>query len=148
VPTKHLFLGLTVSAALTAAITAGCGASSLTSGLDSAVSSAASRAASVAASAFAEAKGAADATSDVRAAAVYADPGGRAVSQLTVSNPTAGTHDYTVSVTFDNASGDLIDTVVVSVRAVPAHSSAIATAQSDRPLNGAVIAKITAALRH
>jgi hypothetical protein len=73
---------------------------------------------------------------------------GRAVSQLTVKNPTSQTHDYTISVEFDDPSGNLLDATIVTVSQVPANGSATATARSNRNLSGSVTAKITAAIRH
>jgi hypothetical protein len=70
------------------------------------------------------------------------------VSQLTVSNPTSGTHDYTISVAFDDPNGNLLDATVVTVSQVPAGGSATATARSNRDLSGSLTAKITAAVRH
>lgn len=152
-PAKRLFFRLTVSSALvvaTGAALTGCGSGglSLPSGISSAVSSAASQAANQAASALAAVKGAVDATADVRTGKTSTDSNGRTVSRLTVTNPTGDQHDYTVSVSFDDTTGNLLDVVVVSVSAVPAHGSATATAQSNRSLPDADIAKVTAAVRH
>lgn len=152
-PEKRLLLRLTVSSALVAAtgtaLTAcGSGGLSLPSSISSAVSSAASQAANQAASAIAAVKGAVDATSDVQSGRTSTDSIGRTVSRLTVTNPTGDQHNYTISVAFDDTTGNLLDVVVVSVSAVPAHGSTTATAQSNRPLTDADIAKVTAAVRH
>ena len=144
-PAKRLFLGLTASAALTTAAVAGCGSTlSLPSDLSSEVSSAASQAAS----ALAAVKGAVDSKSDIQAGALFTDPSGRTSSQLTVTNPTSSPHDYTVSVSFEGSTGNMLDVVVVSIPSVPAHGTSTATAQSNAPLDGAATAKITVALRH
>src|SRR5580700_1960132 len=122
---KRLLIGLavpTVSTVLAAAAVTGCsGTSSLPFGLNSAVNSVASQAASAAASALAAVKDAVDATADVRTGPASTDSSGRTVARLTVTNPTSDQHDYTVSVAFEDAAGNLLDAVVVSVSAVPAH---------------------------
>lgn len=148
---------------------AGCGSSSSSAGADassqassvisslasqagSAVGSAASQASSsvssAASSALADISGAVTAASDVTAGPVTIGSDGRAVSQLTVHNPTSETHDYTISVAFDDPSGNLLDATALTVSKVPANGSATATARSNRNLSGALTAKIVAAVRH
>jgi hypothetical protein len=88
------------------------------------------------------------AAADVKVRATKADSDGKAIAELTVTNPTAGRHDYTISVSFNDQSGKLLDAAVVSVSAVPPNGSATATARGNRTLSGATTAKVTAAVRH
>ncbi|MBC3842403.1 hypothetical protein GXW82_26070 [Streptacidiphilus sp. 4-A2] len=67
---------------------------------------------------------------------------------MTVTNPTSDPHTYTVSVSFKNQDGSLLDVVVVTVPDVSAHGAAQATARSHRDLTGATSVEITAAVRH
>ena len=139
-----------VAFALAVLTTAGCGssASSVVSQAGSEAGSLASSASSAASSALAKVKGGLDAKADVSAGPGSVGSDGKATCQLTVTNPTSETHDYTISVEFDNANGDLQDAVVVSVSNVPASGTANATARSNRTLSGPLTAKIVAALRH
>ena len=122
--------------------------SSLGSQAGSAASQAASSASSAASSVLAQITDGVTAASDVSAGPVTTASDGRAQAQLTVHNPTSETHDYTISVAFDDQSGNLMDAVVVTVSSVPANGSATATARSNRDLSGALTAKVTAAVRH
>jgi len=126
--------------------------SSLASQAGSAVGSAASQASSSVSSAVSSAlggvSGAVTAASDVTAGPVTIGSDGRAVSQLTVHNPTSEVHDYTISVAFDDPSGNLLDATAVTVSKVPPNGSATATARSNRDLSGTLTAKISAAIRH
>lgn len=122
--------------------------SSAASQVGSAASQAGSAASSAVSSALAEITGGATAASDVTAGPVTIGSDGRAVSQLTVRNPTSDVHDYTISVEFDDASGNLLDVTAVTVSKVPAGGSATAIARSNRTLSGSVTVKITAAIRH
>lgn len=133
--------------ALAALAAAGCGSNSSTPGA-SALSSAASKASEAASSAIAKIKGGVDATADVGAGAVTIDSDGKAESVLKVTNPTSEVHDYTVSVTFHDAGGGLVDATAVTVSQVPANGSKDATAKSNRKLSGTITVKVTAAIRH
>ena len=73
---------------------------------------------------------------------------GKAAAQLKVTNSTSESHDYTISVSFNDANGKLLDATVVDVSQVPANGSKDATAKSNRDLSGTVTAKVTAAVRH
>jgi hypothetical protein len=139
--------GLSVFALAVLSTAAGCGSNSSVPGA-SAVSSAASKASSAASSELAKVKGGADATADITAGPVTTGSDGKAVSELTVTNPTSDAHDYTVSVTFDDANGKLQDATVLTVSTVPANGSSKATAKSNRDLSGPLTAKVTIALRH
>ena len=122
--------------------------SSVASQAGSAASQAASSASSAASSALAQITDGVTAASDVTAGPVTTASDGHAVSQLTVSNPTSESHDYTISVAFDDPSGNVLDVVVVTVSKVPANGSADATARSNRDLSGTLTTKIVAAIRH
>jgi hypothetical protein len=122
--------------------------SSAASQAGSAASEAESSASSAVSSALAEITGGATAASDVTAGPVTIGSDGRAVSQLTVHNPTSEAHDYTISVEFDDAGGNLLDVTLVTVSNVPAGGSATATARSNRTLSGPLSVKITNAIRH
>ncbi|GAA2006045.1 hypothetical protein [Catenulispora subtropica] len=140
-----------VLAALGALATSGCGSNASVPGVDEAskaASKAASSASSAASSALAQIKGAVDATADVKAGPVTTDSNGKAVSELTVTNPTASPHDYTVTVSFDDPNGNFLDAAVVNVSGVPANSTSKATAKSNRDLSGSLTVKVTSAIRH
>lgn len=122
--------------------------STLASQGGSAVSQAASSASSAASSALAQITDGATATSDVTAGPVTIGSDSRAETQLTVTNPTPDSHDYTIAVAFDDSAGSLQDAAAVTVSNVPAHGTATATAHSHRNLSGALTAKVTAAIRH
>ena len=136
------------SAGSSAASQASSAISSLASQGGSAVSEAASSASSAASSALAQVTDGVTAASDVTAGPVTTGSDGRAATQLTVTNPTADSHDYTISVTFEDSGGTLQDATVVTVSKVPAHGTTTATARSNRNLSGTLTAKVTAAVRH
>jgi hypothetical protein len=136
------------SAASSAGSEASSAVSSALNGASSKLSSAASQASASVSSVLGQVSGAIDATGDVQAGAVSAGSDGKVQTQLTVSNPTADAHDYTIAVTFEDAGGTPQDAVAVNVSAVAAHGTATAIARSNRSLSGAITAKITAALRH
>lgn len=138
----------TSSARAKASSQASSAVSSLASQGGSAASQAASSASSAASSALARITEGATAASDVTAGPVTTGSDGRAECRLTVSNPTPDTHDYTVSVAFDDPNGNLLDATVVTVAKVSAQGTATATARSNRNLSGSLAAKITAAIRH
>lgn len=131
-----------------AASKASSAASSAASEAGSAATSAASSASSAASSALAQIKGGVDAAGDVSPGPATIGSDKKAVSQLKVTNPTSDPHDYTISVAFNDASGNLLDATVVSVSQVPANGTKDATAKSNRDLSGTVTAKISAAVRH
>jgi hypothetical protein len=152
---------------LLAAATAGCGStssansstssavssassalSSVLNGASSGASSALSQASASVSSALGQAKGALDATADVQAGPVSIGSDSRPQAQLTVTNPTADTHDYTIAVTFQDDSGTPQDAAAVNVSNVPAHGTATATVRGVRSSSGTLTAKITAAVRH
>lgn len=93
-------------------------------------------------------KGAVNAIADVKVGTTSIGSDGRAMTQLTVTNPTTDMHDYTISVSFTDQSGNLLDATVVTVTGVPPNGTATATAHSNRTLAGNPTAKVTAAVRH
>ncbi|MEU8887166.1 hypothetical protein [Streptomyces sp. NPDC048442] len=96
---------------------------------------------------LAEVKDGTDAKGDVKAGDVKAD-GDRSAAEITATNKTDKSASYTVQVSFRDADGNLLDTVVVSLKDVAAGKDATATARSNRTLQGDVKAEIGKALRH
>ncbi|WP_326595290.1 hypothetical protein [Streptomyces brevispora] len=89
-----------------------------------------------------------NASGDVKAAATVTDKDGRATSKVTVRNSTDSKQSYAVQINFRDPSGNLLDTVVVTVDDVAAKATKEATARSNRKLEGAVKAEVGEALRH
>ncbi|WP_353942171.1 hypothetical protein ABII15_11335 [Streptomyces sp. HUAS MG91] len=151
--------GAAVAAVALALAAAGCSDSDTSpsgaaSKAASAASSAASRGSDVVASATAEAgkklddiKGGVNAKGDVKLGDVSTD-GGRATVPVTVDNGQSDKKSYAVQVDFRDKSGNLLDTVVVTVNDVGADASKTATARSNRSLDGDVTADVARALRH
>ncbi|MFH8515874.1 FxLYD domain-containing protein [Streptomyces gelaticus] len=138
-----------------AACSGGGSASSTASGAASAAASAASRGADIVASATAAAgeklnsfKNGVNAKSDVGLGKPSTDGDGRATVKVTVKNSSDSAKSYAVQVNFRDASGNLLDTVVVTVDGVAAKASKDATARSNRKLSGDVKAEVGRALRH
>ncbi|MEU2505154.1 hypothetical protein ABZ621_10600 [Streptomyces sp. NPDC007863] len=128
-----------------AGATTGCEAAKETAG--DIVSSASSAVASAAQRKMDEIKDGANATADVTAGPTSVD-GDRTVATVTAANPKDTTADYTVLVTFRDAGGNFLDTVVLTVDGVPAGASKSGTARSNRTLTGPTTAEIERALRH
>jgi hypothetical protein len=145
---------LTVLALTALGSAAGCGSTAskavdkVTNAVSSAASQAAASASSAASQALNSAKDAVTATGDVKTGPVSTDADGKAISTLTVTNPTADQHTYTISVSFEDSKGTLLDATVVTVDNVAGHGSATATAKSNRTLSNAAQVKVTAAVRH
>lgn len=136
------------SATSSAVSSASSALSSVLNGASSGASSALSQASSSVSSALGEVKGAIDATGDVQAGPVSTGSDGHPQAQLTVTNPTADVHDYTIAVTFQDSSGTPQDAAAVNVSNVPAHGTATATVRGVRSPSGTLTAKVTAAVRH
>ncbi|MFE0421616.1 FxLYD domain-containing protein [Streptomyces sp. NPDC058953] len=153
-------------AALTAAVLAAgvtaCGnsnsPSSVVSGAASAAASAASSVGAEATAAIASAtsaagnkldeiKGGVNAKDDVTLAAPAAKDGYSTVD-VTVRNTTDATKSFGVKVDYKDASGNLLDTTVVTVSDVPANGTKSATAKSNRKLTGEVKTDVSQALRY
>ncbi|GGV97173.1 hypothetical protein GCM10015535_68080 [Streptomyces gelaticus] len=142
---------LTTAVMSAAAACSGGGASSTASE----AASAASRGAEAVASATAAAgeklnsfKNGVNAKSDVGLGRPSTDGDGRATVKVTVKNSSDSAKSYAVQVNFRDASGNLLDTVVVTVDGVAAKASKDATARSNRKLSGDVKAEVGRALRH
>lgn len=138
-----------------AACSDGGSASSTASEAASAAASAASRGADVVASATAAAgeklnnfKNGVNAKSDVELGKPSTDGDGRATVKVTVKNSADSKKSYAIQVNFRDRSGNLLDTVVVTVDDVGAKASKDATARSNRKLSGEVKAEVGQALRH
>ena len=72
----------------------------------------------------------------------------RARVEVTVDNTDDSARSFAVQVDFTDTGGGLLDTVVVTVRDVPAGESATATARSTHDLPGDVRAEVARALRY
>ncbi|MER5494424.1 FxLYD domain-containing protein [Streptomyces sp. LE64] len=115
----------------------------------------ASRAAEAAASAgaaverqFDEIADGVDARDEVDLAGQATDADGRTTVRVTARNTTQSTRSFVVQVTFDDANGNLLDTVAVTVSDVPAGGTGEATARSNRTLSGEVRTRVERALRY
>ncbi|WP_190093938.1 FxLYD domain-containing protein [Streptomyces melanogenes] len=116
-------------------------------GLESAASAMAS-ASAAAESEMAKIRNGIDAKADVRAESPETGSDGLTTARLTVVNSTAERHDYTVQVNFKDKNGNVLDTVLLSVKDVGAGESKPATARSTHPLTGASVAEVANAVRH
>ncbi|MFD0572750.1 hypothetical protein ACFQ0T_30390 [Kitasatospora gansuensis] len=103
------------------------GASALASAANSAANSFASSASSAAASAEAAAssalasvKGGLDAKGDVTLGTVVTDSDGKSSVPVTVTNKTSQPYKYTIQVSFQDGSGNLLDAAVVTVPEIAA----------------------------
>lgn len=134
-------------AALLALGTAACSEDSQPQDLRDAASSAQS-ALDRAGKEFDDIKNGADAKNDVKAGAVQIDGDGRATTQVTATNTGSSSADFLVQVEFRNADGGLADTVVLTIKDVPAGQTGTGTARSNRDLPATVTATVPRALRH
>ncbi|MGV9311157.1 FxLYD domain-containing protein [Streptomyces sp. NPDC003691] len=130
------------------------GAASVASGAASAAASIGAKATDAAASASASAqkkiddiKGGTDVKGDVTLAAP-AIKGGRSTVDVTVRNTADSAKSFAVKVDYKDTSGNLLDTVVVTVSDVPAGQSKSTTAESNRDLTGEVKTDVSQALRY
>ena len=133
----------------------GCSDDDSPSSVASKVASAASRAGDAVSSATAEAgrrfddiKNGVDAGDDVRLGTPATASDGRTTVEVTVANRAGSAKSFAVQVDFTDAGGKLLDTVVVTVRDVPAGGSGKGTAHSTRDLSGDVRAKVSRAVRY
>ncbi|OLZ61919.1 hypothetical protein AVW11_24200 [Streptomyces amritsarensis] len=120
-----------------------------------AVSSAASEAAKAAESAaavakdkLAEVKDGVDAKDQVSLGTVATDPDGYTAVPVTVRNTDDATKSFAVQVEFKDTSGNLVDTVVVTVSDVAGKGTGQGTARSTHKLSGTVTAQTGTALRY
>ncbi|MFD4863101.1 hypothetical protein [Streptomyces atratus] len=130
-------------------------ASSTASKAASAAASVASRGSDVVASATAAAgeklkgfKNGVNAKGDVRLGSPSIGHDGRATARVTVTNSADSAKSYAVQINFRDPSGNLLDTVVVTVDDVGPKASKDATARSNRKLSGDIKADVGTALRH
>ncbi|MEI5008866.1 hypothetical protein ACIOWI_15770 [Streptomyces sp. NPDC087659] len=100
-----------------------------------------------AASEMAKIKGGLNAKGDVKAGPTEAE-NNRLSNEITATNPTDKAADYTVLVNWKDSSGNLLDSTVVSIDAVPPGGTKSATAQTHRDLSGTPPAEIGQAVRH
>ncbi|WP_239515979.1 MULTISPECIES: hypothetical protein [unclassified Streptomyces] len=119
------------------------------------VSSAASEASDAAASAAAVAKDklgqikdGVDAKEEVTLGAPSTDGEGYATVPVSVQNTDGSTKSFAVQVNMKDESGNLLDTVVVTVSDVPGNGVAQASARSTHKLSGTVVAETGTALRY
>ncbi|OPF83079.1 hypothetical protein VT50_0204985 [Streptomyces antioxidans] len=93
-------------------------------------------------------KGGSQAKREVKVGRVSRDGAGRAVAPLTVTN--AGKHPagYAIEINFRDASGDLVDAVVLRLPKVAPNQPTPATARSHRKLTGRITANVGTALRY
>ncbi|GGP81012.1 hypothetical protein GCM10010215_02570 [Streptomyces virginiae] len=120
-----------------------------------AVSSAASEAAKAAESAaavakdkLAEVKDGVDAKDQVSLGTVATDADGYTTVPVTVRNTDDATKSFAVQVEFKDESGNLVDTVVVTVSDVAGKGTGQGTARSTHKLSGTVSAQTATALRY
>ncbi|WP_020556752.1 hypothetical protein [Embleya scabrispora] len=106
-----------------------------------------SSASAAASSKLAEIKGGLDATADATVGPIKAD-GDRTTAEVTVENKTGKTADYTLAVEFRDASGKLLDAIVMNIDNVEAGKQAKGTAKSNRKLTNPSKAEIGHAIRH
>jgi len=130
-------------------------ASSAASAASSAVASLASEGASALASASAEAKRRLDEVTnglntknDVSLGAPASAGDGRITVAVTAHNTADSAKSFVVQVSLHDRSGNLLDTVVVTVHDVAAGKDGSATARSNRKLSGPVRAEVARALRY
>ncbi|MFD8693076.1 hypothetical protein [Streptomyces sp. NPDC059651] len=150
-----VLVAMTVAFTASACSDDGDSASSTVSKAASAASSVASQGADVVASATAAAgdklnsfKDGVNAGGDVKAGAPATDEDGRVTSKITVKNGTGSSQSYAVQINFKDPSGNLLDTVVVTVDDVASKGTKDATARSNRKLDGDVKVEVGQALRH
>ncbi|MFJ8041307.1 hypothetical protein ACIRBX_12460 [Kitasatospora sp. NPDC096147] len=136
------------SALASAANSAASAANSAAGNFASAASSAAASAQAAASSALASVKGGLDAKDDVKLGEVTADPDGKSSVPVTVTNSGSQPYKYTLTVNFQDSSGNLLDTALLSVPETAAGATSQATAKSNRTLSGTVTAKLGSALRY
>ncbi|MFI6978992.1 hypothetical protein ACIBSV_10385 [Embleya sp. NPDC050154] len=124
--------------------------SAIASALESAGKEAKDAVASASASAASkldEIKDGVDAKADASVGPTAVD-GDRTTAEVTVSNGTDKSADYTLSVDFRDDAGNILDVVVVDVDEVGAGKQAKTTARSHRTLSGPTKADIGRAIRH
>ncbi|MFF0745121.1 hypothetical protein ACFYVL_32445 [Streptomyces sp. NPDC004111] len=94
-----------------------------------------------------EVKDGMDAASEVSVGEVKTDED-RSAAEVKAVNKQDKQQSYVVQVNFRDDGGNLLDTVVVTVKDVPAGKEGTAVARSNRALKGGVKAEVSKALRH
>ncbi|MFJ7417087.1 FxLYD domain-containing protein [Streptomyces uncialis] len=89
-----------------------------------------------------------DARDEVTLSGRAADDGGRATVPFTVRNTADSAKSFGVQVNFKDADGNLVDTVVVSVKDVAAGATKDATARGTHQVSGEVTAEVATAVRY
>ncbi|MFD3932935.1 hypothetical protein [Streptomyces sp. NPDC058614] len=166
---RHEVRGLALAVAATAALAApltGCSddttpsdaaskAASAASAAGDALSSATAELGDTLASATAEAgqkfdefKNGVNAKGDVKVGEATTDSDGRSTAKVTVTNSASSSKSYVVQIDFRDPSGNLLDTVVVTLNDIAAGASQDATARSHRTLSGDVTAEVARAVRN
>lgn len=100
-----------------------------------------------AAAKLSEVKDGIDAKDEVKVGDVKTDQD-RSAAEVTASNKQSKTQSYVVQVNFRDDGGNLLDTVVVTVKDVAAGKDGTAVAKSNRALDGMVKAEVGKAVRH
>uniref|UniRef100_A0AAU2JZE1 Lipoprotein n=1 Tax=Streptomyces sp. NBC_00049 TaxID=2903617 RepID=A0AAU2JZE1_9ACTN len=109
---------------------------------------AAESAAAVAKDRLSEVKDGVDARDQVSLGAPATDANGYTTVPVTVRNTDDGTKSFAVQVEFKDESGNLVDTVVMTVSDVAGKGTAEGTARSTHKLSGKVSAQVGTALRY
>ncbi|MGW2048793.1 FxLYD domain-containing protein [Streptomyces sp. NPDC001858] len=94
-----------------------------------------------------EIKGGTDVADDVKLGTPEAD-GDRSTVEVTVTNRADSTKSFAVQVDFEDASGNRLDLVLVTVSDVAAGKTGTATARSNRTLSGEVKTQVGRAVRY
>ncbi|WP_406280389.1 hypothetical protein [Embleya sp. NBC_00896] len=94
-----------------------------------------------------EIKDGVDAKADASVGPTAVD-GDRTTAEVTVVNGTDNSADYTLTVNFRDAAGNVLDIVVVDVDQVGAGKQTTTTARSHRTLSGPTTADIGRVIRH
>jgi predicted secreted protein len=89
-----------------------------------------------------------DAKEDVRLGSPATDASGRTTVEVTARNTADSAKSFAVQVNFTDPGDQLVDTVVVTVRDVPAGESGRGTARSTHDLPGDVAAVVARAVRY
>ncbi|MCY0943242.1 hypothetical protein [Streptomyces antarcticus] len=136
--------GTAASKAASAVESAGAAVSSAASG----ASDAAASAAAVARDKLGEVKDGVDAKAEVTLGAPAADGEGFTTVPVSVKNTDGSAKSFAVQVNLKDESGNLLDTVVVTVSDVPGNATGQGTARSTHKLSGTVTAETGTALRY
>jgi hypothetical protein len=132
------------SAAQSAAQSAGAGALASAS---AAASSAMASASAAVSSALASATAGLDVKKDVTVSEPTPAADGKMSATVKVTNPTGKQASFLITVSFRDASGNVLDAVATTVKDVPAGGTGTATVTSHRTLTGTVKTQVETAVR-